>query len=164
MICRGTNGTRIALATWRASGGSEVGFAAFAAWSSKSTKDVRSETRARWDHFSSSPPTEIGAGSLFHLAREECPGWTKPSDHARRLVRGHGKQAGAEQRQTSEEEWPDPEPLFEPAEAERPYPLDALPPIVAKAVEEYRVLRTAAGTFDRMFGLVERLACDLGTC
>ena len=37
-----------------------------------------------------------------------------------------------------EEAWPDPEPLFEPTEAERAYPLDALPPIAAKAVAQYR--------------------------
>ena len=34
--------------------------------------------------------------------------------------------------------WPDPEPLFEPSEAERPYPCDALPSIVARAVQEYQ--------------------------
>jgi hypothetical protein len=34
--------------------------------------------------------------------------------------------------------WPDPEPLFEPSEAERPYPLDALPTIIARAIDEYR--------------------------
>src|SRR5258708_4707133 len=40
---------------------------------------------------------------------------------------------------TEEIVWPDAEPLFEPSEAERPYPLDPLPPIIARAVEEYRV-------------------------
>jgi hypothetical protein len=35
-------------------------------------------------------------------------------------------------------DWPDPEPLFEPAEAERPYPLDALPPIIGGAVKQYQ--------------------------
>lgn len=34
--------------------------------------------------------------------------------------------------------WPDPEPLLEQSEAERPYPLAALPSIIAEAVEEYR--------------------------
>jgi hypothetical protein len=34
--------------------------------------------------------------------------------------------------------WPDPEPLLEPAEAERQYPLDALPSIIAEAVKQYR--------------------------
>jgi hypothetical protein len=40
--------------------------------------------------------------------------------------------------QAEEVDWPDPEPLFEPAEAERPYPLDAAPSIISKAVEQYR--------------------------
>jgi hypothetical protein len=35
-------------------------------------------------------------------------------------------------------EWPDPQPLFEPSEAERPYPLDALPSVIARAITEYR--------------------------
>jgi hypothetical protein len=34
--------------------------------------------------------------------------------------------------------WPDPEPLIEPGEEERPYPVDALPPVISAAVEEYR--------------------------
>jgi len=34
--------------------------------------------------------------------------------------------------------WPDPEPLFEPAEAERPYPLEALPRVMADAISEYQ--------------------------
>jgi len=34
--------------------------------------------------------------------------------------------------------WPEPEPLFEPAEAERPYPLGALPRVIAEAVKEYQ--------------------------
>jgi uncharacterized protein DUF3987 len=34
--------------------------------------------------------------------------------------------------------WPEPEPLFEPNEAEKPYPLDALPRIMSEAVREYR--------------------------
>jgi len=39
---------------------------------------------------------------------------------------------------SEEVNWPDPEPLFEPADAERRYPLDALPPIIAEAVEQYQ--------------------------
>jgi hypothetical protein len=61
---------RIGLAAWRATGGSEAGFAAFAAWSAKSDKNDRSVTRGRWDHFATSPPSEIGAGTLFFLANQ----------------------------------------------------------------------------------------------
>jgi hypothetical protein len=39
---------------------------------------------------------------------------------------------------SEEVKWPDPEPLFEPAEAERPYPLDALPRLMADAIREYQ--------------------------
>jgi hypothetical protein len=70
---------RIGLAAWRATGGSEAGFAAFAAWSAKSGKNDRSVTRERWDHFATSPPSEIGAGTLFFLANQAHPGWRKPS-------------------------------------------------------------------------------------
>jgi hypothetical protein len=55
-------------------------FAAFAAWSDKSGKHSLAETRARWGHYSSSPPTEIGAGTLFWLAKQHRPDWQKPSD------------------------------------------------------------------------------------
>ena len=34
--------------------------------------------------------------------------------------------------------WPTPEPLFEPVEAEKPYPLDALPTILSDAITKYR--------------------------
>jgi hypothetical protein len=55
-------------------------FATFAAWSDKSGKHSLAETRARWGHYSSSPPTEIGAGTLFWLAKQHRPDWQKPSD------------------------------------------------------------------------------------
>jgi hypothetical protein len=38
----------------------------------------------------------------------------------------------------SSQAWPDPEPLFEPGEEERPYPLNALPAVILAAVTEYR--------------------------
>jgi hypothetical protein len=69
---------RIGMAAWRASAGSEEGFEAFATWSAKSSKDVTSVTRARWDHYTVSPPTKIGAGTLFFLARQLAPDWRKP--------------------------------------------------------------------------------------
>jgi hypothetical protein len=67
------------MATWRATGGSAAGYAAFVAWSSKSKKFDPAATRARWDHYRTSPPDQIGAGSLFHLARQARANFTKPS-------------------------------------------------------------------------------------
>jgi hypothetical protein len=74
---------RIGMATWAASGGSETGFAAWCAWSAKNSAHNHQECLKRWNHYRHSPPTNIGAGTLFHLAREAQPGWTKPSDNAR---------------------------------------------------------------------------------
>jgi putative DNA primase/helicase len=70
---------RVGMAVWRASGGTEEGFAAFTKWSDKSAKSDPQRTRARWDHYASSPPTQIGAGTLFFLARQSAPGWQKPT-------------------------------------------------------------------------------------
>ena len=52
-------------------------------WSAKHPAHDDEEFDARWLHYSGSPPARIGAGSLFHLARE-ATGWTRapaPSDH-----------------------------------------------------------------------------------
>jgi DNA polymerase I-like protein with 3'-5' exonuclease and polymerase domains len=59
---------RIGMAAWRATGGSEEGYAAFEQWSAKSSKHDAETTRERWQHYFDSPPTEIGAGTLFYLA------------------------------------------------------------------------------------------------
>jgi hypothetical protein len=71
--------SRVGMAIFRASGGSKAGYAVFARWSRKSKKFDTEETRFRWRHFYHSPPDKIGAGALFHMAREACPGWVSPS-------------------------------------------------------------------------------------
>jgi putative DNA primase/helicase len=70
----------VGMATWRASTGKA--FDAFDRWSRKSSKYDPDETRSRWEHYADSPPEEIGAGSLFHWAREADLNWRKPSDEA----------------------------------------------------------------------------------
>jgi hypothetical protein len=66
---------RIGMATWRATKGSDDGFAAFMAWSSKSNKHNADTTGERWRHFASSPPTEVSAGTLFYEAKKADPDW-----------------------------------------------------------------------------------------
>jgi predicted P-loop ATPase len=66
---------RIGMATWRATKGSEDGLTAFLGWSSKSQKHNADTTRERWRHFASSPPTALGAGTLFYEAKEADPAW-----------------------------------------------------------------------------------------
>jgi hypothetical protein len=63
----------IALAMFAASGGSEAGFGAWSAWSAKSRKHDTDACRERWEHFHISPPTSIGAGSIFYRAGRH--GW-----------------------------------------------------------------------------------------
>ena len=58
------------MATWSATGG--AGFPAFDQWSRKSTKYDEAETRERWAQIAKSPPTDIGAGTLFYMANEEA--------------------------------------------------------------------------------------------
>lgn len=60
---------RIGMATWAATGGGEAGRAAFHAWSQANPAYDPTETNARWDHYATSPPTQIGAGTLFYLSR-----------------------------------------------------------------------------------------------
>jgi hypothetical protein len=76
----------IGMATWGASNGSAAGLAAFIAWTAKfeGNTDPNEKARERWEHWRRFPPSAIGAGTLFRMAREAWPGWEKPSDAQRR--------------------------------------------------------------------------------
>lgn len=66
----------VGMAIWGATSGSEAGRALWHVYSKKSEKKYDpTETDARWDHYATSPPTELGAGTLYHLAEEASPGW-----------------------------------------------------------------------------------------
>ena len=69
---------RVGMALWAATSGSEGGMAAWHEWSSQNSFYDIAETTERWHHYPSSPPTRIGAGTLFHMAREASPGWRLP--------------------------------------------------------------------------------------
>lgn len=64
---------RIGLAVWRATGGSDAGYSAWAQWSSKSNKHDENNCASDWDRFGRSKPTRIGAGTIFFLAKAN--GW-----------------------------------------------------------------------------------------
>ena len=64
----------VGLRFYAASSGSEAGFDAFDAFSCKNTKKYDAEaTRARWEHFRTSPPTRTGVGALVVEARRCDP-------------------------------------------------------------------------------------------
>ena len=62
---------RIGMALWAATGGAEAGRELWHAWSSRHPAYNETETNARWDHYATSPPTGIGAGTMFHEARTQ---------------------------------------------------------------------------------------------
>jgi Bifunctional DNA primase/polymerase, N-terminal/Primase C terminal 2 (PriCT-2) len=66
---------RVGMATFSATGGSADGFRAFDAWSAKWPHYDAAYTRNRWETYRRSPPSRIGAGTVFHLADEASPGW-----------------------------------------------------------------------------------------
>ena len=71
--------SRIGMAVWRASGGSSDGLAAWSRWSAKSRKHVEGACEERWQHWFQSPPSRIGFGTLYHLARAQNPLWVPPT-------------------------------------------------------------------------------------
>jgi hypothetical protein len=60
----------IGMAVWAATGGSEAGRTAFHRWSARNPTYDAKETEERWHHWHKSPPTQVGAGTLFRLAAE----------------------------------------------------------------------------------------------
>jgi hypothetical protein len=84
---------RIGLAFFAASGGSEAGLDAFDAWSAKNeAKHDAGATRARWEHYRTSPPTSIGAGTLVYEARRSDPGFRPPRKPAPSVPGGENGQ------------------------------------------------------------------------
>ncbi len=75
---------KVGLAAHAATGGSAEGRATWFAWSAKNRAHDPNACRERWKHYGYRDTCErtIGAGTLFHLAKQACPGWRKPSDYA----------------------------------------------------------------------------------
>jgi predicted P-loop ATPase len=94
------------MATWRATGGN--GFTLFDQWSSKSPRYDAANTKKTWAGYFRSPPTSIGAGTIFYLANQHAPGWR-------------------------DAKWPEPKPEPEPKElAPEPTPPEPQPSPTAR--------------------------------
>ena len=155
------------MATWRATGGSDAGFAAFDAWSQKSEKYDDSYTSKKWTGYLKSPPTSIGAGTILYLAEQHSPGWRpisypemrpRPDPFPHGLpVWGHRRtrrQPQPEPRQQAREldqELPTPEPEPPPADEPKGDDQDEL---VRRLNDKYIVVpdggKTHVLTFDRV--------------
>jgi hypothetical protein len=69
---------KIGMALWRATGGSDEGFELFDRWSAKNEEQYDEETvRKRWQAYFGSPPSRIGAGTIFYLADQASPDWRR---------------------------------------------------------------------------------------
>ena len=64
---------RLGMAFYRASDGQEAGFLAFDAVSRKSAKYDAAATRARWEHYHTSPPSQLSIRTLVYEARKADP-------------------------------------------------------------------------------------------
>ena len=61
----------VGMASYRATGGGDLGLAAWEAWSARNPDNGKKDSCAkRWENYRSSPPDSIGAGTLFYLAAE----------------------------------------------------------------------------------------------
>ena len=109
---------RFRLAIWSATGGDpHDGFDLFDAFSAKHPKYNSATTEAEWFHTDSSPPNNIGAGTIFYEAKQADPTFVRPSVAAER----------AEIAQRFFREIRDEAPLFPPDASEArvwPPPLD----------------------------------------
>jgi hypothetical protein len=102
----------VGMAVWRATGGSAEGFAAFDAWSKKSPKYNARTTAEKWATLFKSPPTHIGAGTIFYLADDASPDWREE----------HEARKGAPQPQPSPQPQPGPPPQPGPQPRQGPQP------------------------------------------
>jgi hypothetical protein len=71
---------RIGMACWAGSGGKS--FDAFDRWSKQSSKYDADTTSKKWSAYTRSPPTKIGAGTIFQLASEADPRWRNDCDES----------------------------------------------------------------------------------
>ena len=67
---------RVLMAAWRATNGDERAFTGIDRWSRKSSKYDARGTRKEWNKIFKSPPTSVGAGTIFKLALDN--GWEWP--------------------------------------------------------------------------------------
>jgi hypothetical protein len=76
----------IGMALYAATEGSAEGFRLFDAFSQRSRKYDAKTTRDKWKAFRKCPPREIGAGTIFHLAKEAVPDWQERMYYDRKVI------------------------------------------------------------------------------
>jgi hypothetical protein len=124
---------RIGMATWRATGGSAEGFQAFDTFMQKCKKYNSRNIAKRWRGYSKSPPTKIGAGTLFHMANEAFggPDWDREFHQAVEAELNAPNDEDTQQQQLAwlkANEWPKPPAEETAAKPQEQKPKPEAPP------------------------------------
>jgi putative DNA primase/helicase len=91
---------KVGMAIFRATGGSDEGLKIFDAWSRKCAAAYdEGDTEEKWGKYDTSPPNQIGAGSIYRWANEACPTWdievaVNPRSRAAKLIADFLKAVG----------------------------------------------------------------------
>ena len=88
----------------------------------------------RWQHWHTSPPDRLTAGTIFHHAKAD--GWRDPRQAK---SNGAASRTPPMSRRAKAIAWAAPEPLISDTEPPPPYPIEALPDLVRHAVEEVQL-------------------------
>jgi hypothetical protein len=112
------------MALWAATSGSEAGRELWRGWSKRHPLYDAAMTEERWNHYPASPPQGVGAGMLFHMAKQ-----ARADRAADQPQAGPETPAGEAERPTA---------LFNPWDALQPpeFPIDALPDVIRAFVED----------------------------
>jgi hypothetical protein len=107
---------RLGAAVFRATKGVPEAFDAFDEFSQKWPDYNAANTRKLWESFEASPPTQIGAGTVFYLASEADPDWFEKYEEQKRAREEAAKEKKPEQEQPqgSEEAKPEGKLLLSP--------------------------------------------------
>src|SRR5262249_39962135 len=98
------NWNRLGMAIWRATGGSEEGFVIFDAWSQKNASKYNAKaTRARWEHYSHSPPDSISFGSIRWFANKADQDWNARYDRMLQAKMREANRRGRKRQQQEDE-------------------------------------------------------------
>jgi len=130
---------KVGMAVWRATGGSQAGWEAFNAWSARNSTYDPQETRERWDHYTHSPPTAIGAGTIFHMAdAAKSPiGMFGRSNAGRHTSRRGTPRSGGDEQPETPRGWAQPLDFFADTEAAAPeLRAEHLPPALWPFVQD----------------------------
>jgi hypothetical protein len=61
---------KVGMALYAATDGADLGLATFLEWTRKNPLTVHRDCSKRWAAYTTCPPTQLGAGTIFYMARQ----------------------------------------------------------------------------------------------